>query len=443
MTMTYRVDRAPVLTSVRPPYDLRTMDDPYFEAGPRRVGHLLVASLVVLSVLVPSGPGNTALADVGILAFVVSLFVWMRRKRLVVTLPYALPVGIMMLSGAVAAYLAHAESAAIAVLQDLFCLVWGAAVANAVRHRRWLLQVLLRTWVWSGVGWAAVMCFGRMTGIDWLAGVTPKDGGRASLTFDDPNLAANYFLVILALVLATSVIRRPWARVLALAVLLLAIVFTGSNGATLALAALVGVGGLLRLRRRFGVLAATSLLSLGVVALALVSPYVSLSQIRQSAADSAQVLRDSLGRTDESSGSRQALASETLKLYLEGDLVGVGPGRTKATLKGSAAPYVKEAHNDYLATIVERGAAGGVGLTLLIAAVAARLGRTVRRPQTEWVRMLVPRPEFLLGLGCAFLVSAFFYEVLHFRHLWAFLGLVAGIDPGAWMLPSARRRCSR
>nr|WP_255523995.1 O-antigen ligase family protein [Terrabacter sp. MAHUQ-38] len=287
------------------------------------------------------------------------------------------------------------------------------------------------------------MCFGWIAGINWLAGITAEDGGRASLTFDDPNLAANYFLVIIGLVLATSVVRHGVTRFATIAILLLAILFTGSNGAALALGTMGVVGVLLLVRRRRGVLAAAALATLSAVALALLAPYVSLSDIRASAADSAQLLRDSLGRTDESSGSRQVLASETLSLYLQGDLVGVGPGRTKATLKGTAAPYVKEAHNDYLATIVERGALGGAGLTVLIAAVAVRLGRTGTKPQTDWVRHLVPRPEILLALGCGFVVSAFFYEVLHFRHLWAFLGLVAGLDPGAWMVASARRRWNR
>jgi O-antigen ligase len=366
------------------------------------------------------------------MAAVVAVFVWMRAERLVVTVPYLLPVGLLMVAGSVAAYLASAESAAVAVVQDLFCLVWAAAIANAVRHRRWLLGLVLRAWVWSGVGWAAVMC----------AGITAKDGGRASLTFDDPNLAANYFLVVIGLVLATSVVRHSLTRFAAITILLLAILFTGSNGAALALGTMAVVGVLL-VRRRKGVLAATALAALSAVAFTVLAPYISLSQIRETAADSAQLLRDSLGRTDESTESRSVLASETLRLYLHGDLVGVGPGRTKATLQGTAAPYVKEAHNDYLATIVERGALGGAGLTVLIAVVAVRLARTATKPQTEWVRHLVPRPEFLLALGCGFVVSAFFYEVLHFRHLWAFLGLVAGLDPGAWMTASARRRWNR
>jgi hypothetical protein len=33
----------------------------------------------------------------------------------------------------------------------------------------------------------------------------------------------------------------------------------------------------------------------------------------------------------------------------------------------------------------------------------------------------------LLGLALGLAVSGLFYEVLHFRHLWAFLGLIAGL----------------
>jgi hypothetical protein len=64
----------------------------------------------------------------------------------------------------------------------------------------------------------------------------------------------------------------------------------------------------------------------------------------------------------------------------------------------------------------------------LIVAIGIRLARVTFRPLPPDVAALVPRPEYLLGLGFALLASGFFYEVLHFRHLWAFLGLVAGLD---------------
>jgi hypothetical protein len=82
-----RVDHAPVRTDVAHPDDRYTVGDPYLERGPRHVGYLLVASVVTLPVLVPSGPGNTALADVGILALVVAVFVWLRHDGLTIALP--------------------------------------------------------------------------------------------------------------------------------------------------------------------------------------------------------------------------------------------------------------------------------------------------------------------------------------------------------------------
>jgi len=434
---------APLRAGTEHPADRLPPDSPYFARGARHVGYVLAASMVMLPLLVPSGPGNTALADVGILAVVVVVFVWLRHEQVRVAVPYLLPMSLLVTAGVASAFQSGAESAVLAVLQDIFCLLWAAAIANAVRRRRWLLDVLLRAWVWSGVAWAGVLCTGRIAGISWMAGLSAKDGGRASLTFDDPNLAANYFLVCIALILATSVVRHVLTRVLAIALVLLAVIFTGSNGAAVGLAILVGVGLLLGIRRRHGVLAAAAVAFLAGAGVALAAPHVNLSQIGQQAGASIQLLKDSLGRTDESSGSREALASETFRLYLEGDLVGVGPGRTKATLTGVAAPYIKEAHNDYLATLVERGALGGLGLVALIAVTAVRLGRVATWTQSRWVSQVVPRPEFLLALGCALAAAALFYEVLHFRHLWALLGLVAGIDPAVSGFGRRGRRPAR
>ena len=199
--------------SAEHPADRLALDNPYFARGPRHVGYVLAASVVMLPLLVPSGPGNTALADVGILALVVVVFVWLRHEQVRVAVPYLLPMGLLVMAGVASAFQSGAESAVLAVVQDIFCLLWAAAIANAVRRRRWLLDVLLRAWVWSGVVWAGVLCVGRIAGISWMAGLSAKDGGRASLTFDDPNLAANYFLVCIALILATSVIRRVLTRV--------------------------------------------------------------------------------------------------------------------------------------------------------------------------------------------------------------------------------------
>ena len=44
------------------------------------------------------------------------------------------------------------------------------------------------------------------------------------------------------------------------------------------------------------------------------------------------------------------------------------------------------------------------------------------------LRAIVPRPELLAAACVAIAISAAFYEVLHFRHVWAIFGLVAALD---------------
>jgi len=107
----------------------------------------------------------------------------------------------------------------------------------------------------------------------------------------------------------------------------------------------------------------------------------------------------------------------------------VGPGGTKAALQAEQAPYVKEAHDDYLAAVVERGLLGGVALVWLVALVVVRARRIGRRDalRPEFAAVL-PRPELLGAAAGAVLLSALFYEVLHFRHVWALFGLIAAAE---------------
>ena len=118
---------------------------------------------------------------------------------------------------------------------------------------------------------------------------------------------------------------------------------------------------------------------------------------------------------------------EGATLWLGGDATGFGPARTKATLAATQAPYVKEAHNDYLATLLERGLIGALGLLVLGIAVFIRCVRLVVGTLPEVYADLVPRPWLLAVIGPVMATAAGFYEVLHFRHLWTWLGLIAAL----------------
>jgi hypothetical protein len=387
----------------------------------------VVLAVCVLPLLRPAGPGNTGLVDLGLIMVMLVAALWLSGHGHVVRLPYAVPVGLSLLGGTLAGLAAGGGS--LALLQDVFLFGWAVAIANLGRSAE-LLGTLVRAWALSVTGWAALLVVGVLWHLSWLSGQTGLDGSRASLTFGDPNLAANYFLCGLLVLRAGQVPRRTGPRVLCCAVIVTAIVLTGSNGGMSALLIVSLAGWLFRLVRSgqtaAAVLIACVLVTIGTVGLSTVN----LASIAAKARQSSSLLRDSIGRQAESGGSRDMLAREGIALWMRRDSpIGLGPGGTKAALLADQVSYVKEAHDDYVAAVVERGVLGGVGLITLLALVvvrARRIGlRDALRPEFAEV---IPRPELLGGAAAAMLMSAFFYEVLHFRHVWALFGLIAAIE---------------
>ena len=86
------------------------------------------------------------------------------------------------------------------------------------------------------------------------------------------------------------------------------------------------------------------------------------------------------------------------------------------------------AHDDYAASLVERGVLGALALVCLFVIVLARCRRIAARGLRPSYASIFPRPELLGAAVIGMFISAMFYQVLHFRHLWALLGLVAAVD---------------
>ena len=384
----------------------------------------IVVAVSALPLLRPSGPGNTGLVDVGLVLVILVASLWLSGHGHVVRLPYALPVALSLVAGTLGGL--AAGGGILALVQDLFLFGWAVAVANLGRSPE-LLGTLVRAWALSVTGWAALLLVGVLVHASWLSGQTGLDGSRASLTFGDPNLAADYFLCGLLVLRAARVPRRSGPRLLCCAVIVTAIVLTGSNGGLSALLVATVAGSLFGLVRSGRAAAATLfacfLLTLGTVALSTVD----LASVAARARQSAPVLRDSIGREAESGGSRQTLVREGFSLWLRGESpLGLGPGGTKAALLAEQSPYVKEAHNDYVAALVERGVLGGAGLAALIVLVVVRARRIARpgRAAAGVRRRDPPAGTARRGRGRR-AMSALFYEVLHFRHVWALFGLIA------------------
>ncbi len=398
------------------------------EALPVMVG----ITVALLPLLVPAGPGNTAVADAAMAGSLLVAAMWVSRERLPIAFPYASGVFLLVIGGALAATVAGAPvSTALVLAQDLFLLLWAATLALG-RYDPAIIAAATVTWCRVAVVYSAVAIVAYLIGFAPLSGVTAKDGVRASYTFGDPNLAGNYLVTSLFVMMACQRPRDPASRRIGYVLVLVAMGFTGSNGAMLTLL----IGSVLCLsihiyhrRGALGGLASLAVAALlAAMMLVFVLPRVDFDAIRAQASAGVPLLRDSFGRSGSSTTERATILGEGKSLFLQGNATGVGPAQTKASFAAHQAPYVKEAHNDYLATLLERGLIGALGLLLLGAAVATRCWRLLNaRALPPAMAAVVPRFWLLIAIAPVMAVAGGFYEVLHFRHLWTWLGIIAAL----------------
>jgi O-antigen ligase len=397
-------------------------------AVPRLVLVPVAAAVAMLPFLKPSGPGNSSAVDVLIaLSIGVTLF-WAGYTRQELRLPYALAVALIMIGGAVASLAGPLpEIGLLAVVQDLFLLAWCAVIVNVARSAS-ALKWLMRAWTWSAFGWAVLMIGAVATGNLAVAGITERAGVRASLTFGDPNYAANYFFLALMMVMATQTPRHRVLRLVVYAALLAALALTGSNGGLLCFAIGAAVVTASFVARRWGLIPLLAAMC-AVAILVVLAPIAAQSlPIEAWARDSGQpLLRDSIGRSSQSAQERAWLIQETIELFKQGVPWGLGPGSTKPLLQSQLAPYAYETHDDYIESIVERGVIGALGMLVLIGSVAVRTWSVATRPLPGDLADVFPRTAPLVGAVLGLAVSATYYQILHFRHVWVFLAVLAAL----------------
>ena len=387
-----------------------------------------------LPMLRPAGPGNTAPADLFLGLAILVTALWFASRNHVMRFPYMLPVGLFILAGALASTVAfrHAYVSVggglVSLIQDAFLLAWCIGIANVGRDPA-LLRSMSRAWAISATCWAALMIIGVFGHISFLSGQDLRNGVRAAFTLGDANLAANYFICSLLVLRAARFPRRRALRWACCALIITAIILTGSNGGALVLIVTTVAGAIFRMARRRG--AAPAIITATVLALAvlLIAPRVPVQSIVARAQTSSQFLNDSIGRQAESTGSRSMILSQTEQLYLNFDTpLGIGPGGTKSAFQHHQFSYVKMAHDDYAASLVERGVLGAMALVCLFVIVIARCRRIAARSLRPSYASIFPRPELLGAAVIGMFISAMFYQTLHFRQLWTLLGLIAAVD---------------
>jgi hypothetical protein len=404
---------------------------------------VVVVAIASLPLLMPAGlgpgPGNTGLPDLFLVVLLLTTALWASSGGYALYWPFLVPTLLTLMAGGIAAVVM--DAGALTLVKDLFVLFWAVAIANMGRDVR-LLTTAFKAWAYIGTCYAAVMIFGYVAGVEALSGQLPGGGARSTFTLGDANYASNYFICTFFVLRAAQVPRRPGARYACCGLLLAAEILTGSNGGALALGCALVAGYLFRLfregRAQYAVAIGTLLALLGGgagLALARTDYQAAITKL----SGYSPILRDSIGRAaGESSDSRGAVLSESTRLLVREPypLVGIGPGQTEARMRETQAPYVREAHNDYLAAVLERGLLGGFALVVLLVVLVLRCLRTGRRDAlTPEYAAVVPRPELLGAMVVAMLVSAFFYETLHYRHGWALFGLIAALD--IWGTPAS------
>jgi O-Antigen ligase len=404
------------------------------QASTARTGERLslivgAAAIAFIPVLQPIGPGHTAPVDPLIALTIGAWVLWASFVRTPQRLPYALPVAILIVGGGLGALVGPVPTAGLlALVQDVALLLWCAAIANLCRSPA-NLRVLLHTWVWSAIGWVTVLFIAIATGNNELAGVTAREGSRVSLTFGDPNVAANYFFISIMIIWAIRLPRRRGLRVLTTAMLLVAMVMTGSNGGLLSVLTGTGVAVVMATARRFSLVEALAT-ACGFVLLIFAASLVVHPQaiVEWAHRSDYAILRDSIGRGTKSASDRQTILSQAIPLLYRGGLLGQGPVSTKPRLQADQAPFVKEAHDDYFAALAERGVIGAAGLLLLVCSLLVRTWGVVTVPLTSEVAAVLRWPPALAGMLVGVLVEGLSYEVMHFRHIWALFGIIAALS---------------
>jgi O-antigen ligase len=393
-----------------------------------RVALVATATAVaMLPFVVPRGPANTGPADVFAAVSVIACLFWAGSTRHRWRFVYALPMALFLAAGVVGAVAGPVPAQGIvAIGQDVFLLAWCWAVVNICQSSE-RLRVLLTTWVYSSIAWATLLFVGLALGSAFLTGHSSRDGSRTALMFGDPNVSANYYCLSIMIIWASARPRSRTFRILAYALLVAALISTGSNSGIVSLSVAVGVAGALGIYRRAGAVPALAAVAFISVFAYFVAVHVSIRDFQERAHSSRYAfIRDGVGRGEVSVSQRSDLVHESIPLYESGGPLGQGPVSTKPRLESEMAPFVKEAHDDYVAALLERGVLGFGALALLVATLVFQSFSVVARMRDRFHAAVV-KPNALVGALIGTLVASTVYELLHVRHVWALFGLVAAL----------------
>jgi hypothetical protein len=408
-----------------------------------------ILAVFLAPVLVPPGPGRSALLDpfnvIAMLSFAAAALI----SRRSIQVPFTVPVMMMSLGSLLAtANAVNAPAALFTLIQDAYLFLWFIVMVNVLRDRG-DLGSLRAAWVVTGCAVAVWGLVGMVQhGADSAASLLNPKGFRAMGTFDQPDELADY--LVMSIFMAVSLTGRA-GRLLrwpAIALMLAGIAATKANGGLIALAAGLTTWAIVRLWARGVSPAGWIAAGMMFVSVVLVAVWL-VAGLGVGAGALGRVESGSfLGRMGHSSEGREHIWQALGKRYAKSPL-GIGPGNSRwqtvtieererpiagklDTFDSGADPFLsKEAHNDYLAYFIERGPLAFLGMLLLrwqafrrlLTAGAAGVRGTMAQSGTAGAITAA-----LFGAWTASCVNANTIETLHFRHVWLFLAIICAID---------------
>jgi len=413
------------------------------------VSLFLFLTVALVPITMFRGPAQSAIADVLSLAAMPILAVIALKRRAPIRISFLAPAFVILLASLLAMTNAvSVKASAVTLIQDVYLFLWFVALVNVLRDRRDLTS--FRTaWVWVAnavalYGLAMVLIPGHVSIFD----LAKPTGPRALGTFPDPNMFADYLVLSLFLALSLEEEKGRWMRWGSAALLLTGIIATKSNGGLVSL--LVGSmvwilvrAWTLRVPRAALVGLVLFAASLGLGGLWLVNGFgVGKAHVAELTSGSV------LGRAGHSSEGRFHIWSSLLSRYVEEPL-GIGPGNSRElqlTMNERERPdsfLSKEAHNDYLGYLIERGPLALLALLALKLQAFGKVAAWWRDRSSRGLRTGGALAAAALGALAASSVHSFTIENLHFRHVWLFLALVCAMDGMVFRPRAERQRAGR
>ena len=391
----------------------------------------LVVAVALAPIVVPAGPGQTALLDlVNLFALPAFAFALLLTRR-PVAVPFLVPVFLIAVGSLIATLAAESPRIALfTMMQDVYLFAWFVVIVNLLAHGGDGTR-LRKTWMWVASGLALYGLFTVLAHGGSLGDLLRPKGMRAMATFTNPNMFADYLVVSFFIVLSLGDEIGRLARWGSLGLLFTALIATKSNGGLVALAVGLAVWALARAWT-------LRLPAAGVLALALLGAGLTLGgywlvQATGLGSSEFEELRSGsvLKRATHSSEDRMKIWGNLVRTFSERP-TGIGPGNSRLVELSieervrKESLLSKEAHNDYLAYLVERGPLGLLGLLALKLEALLLITRWWRRNSRG---RLVGGALVAAAIGglVATSVHSLTVESFHFRHTWLFLAVLCAI----------------